>query len=149
MRSSATVAILLLAGTLTGCSAGRSGAAARGGVLAHGGTVLLFPDQSGSCEILVEPANPTDTASGPTVTGKVVVYFINRAGTGPLEPVPSDVKFTDASGRSFPLSAKQGTGATDARFESAPGTFAATRELRGELSASVGTTRVTVPVRSR
>lgn len=138
----------MIFGLTAACAAGCGGSgppATRGVPASHGGTLLPLPDGSGFVEVVVEPDNPK--GGGPKAKGRLVMFFLNRDGSGPPTPAPAGVTFTDDAGKTYPLSPK--AAADSARFESAAATFPVGRDLSGELKATTGGRAVSIPVAVR
>ena len=123
----------VLAAGLAGCGGSSTGSS--GVTATHGGTLLELPGRAGFVELVVEPTDPK--AKGPRAKGKVVAYFVNRDGSAPPTPVPSDVSFTDETGKSYPLAPQPGAAAGAARFESGPVALPP-GEAEGKLDAKLG-----------
>lgn len=111
----------------------------------HGGVLLPVGDGAGLVEMVFQPEN---TKARGKVKGKVAAYFLASDGSGPLDPAPTEVSFTDESGKTYPLSAKAGESST-AGFESEPLTLSTGIDPAGRLELKLGGEAITVENRSR
>jgi hypothetical protein len=137
----ALAALLSLAG---GCG-GPIVATGSGPRPAHGGSFLELPGEAGYVELIVEPAGAQ--ARG-RAKGKIVAYFTGPDGTGSPSQAPSDVAFTDETGKKSTLKSAGDT-SSPSRFESDPVTLAVGGEPTGTLEAKVGGQAVSLVNRPR
>ena len=110
----------------------------------HNGTVLPLPEGQGYVELLVESDKPNATGKG--VKGRVVAYFLNKDGNGPVSPAPTDVTYLFDGGKSYTMTPLAGS---VGGFQTEAGPFPPGRELSGELSATLDGKPVKVTVATR
>ena len=113
----------------------------------HRGQVEPIPGRPASVEVVVEPDQAR--AAGRKASGKVVAYFSNADGSGPADPAPKGVAFTDPSGKVYLMTPHPEGAARAVRFDSEAGPFPPGREVSGVLTATISGERVEVMIRGR
>jgi hypothetical protein len=140
-----TLLALAIPAVWAGCG-GPSTSGPAGPQASHGGSLLPIARGNGFVEMVFEPGDPK--AKG-RVKGKVAAYFLNRDGSGPPDPAPTDVIFTDESGKSYPLTSKGQGDAGGLRFESGPLSLPTGIEPAGKLEAKLGGESLSIDTRPR
>ena len=137
-----------LAASSSGCGGGHNHAGTPSKVVAvHSGTILPIPDDRGFVEVLIQSENAKPTGKG--ASGRVVAYFLNKDGSGPSDPAPTDVSYSPADGKPYKMTPIADSASKSAGFQTEVGPFNPGRELNGELSASLGGQTVKLPITTR
>ena len=150
-RAFILVAILsTLAASGSGCGSGTNNAGTPSNVVAvHSGTILPMPDGRGFVEILIRSQSDNTKPTGKGASGRVIAYFLNKDGSGPSDPAPTDVTYSPADGKPYKMTPIAESAPKSAGFQTEVGPFSPGRELSGELSASLGGEAVKLPIVTR
>lgn len=148
MRRTSVQAAILSTLVASGCGGGQNNAGTPSKVVAvHSGTILPIPEDRGFVEVLVQSENAKPTGKG--AGGRVVAYFLNKDGSGPSAPAPTDVSYSPADGKPYKMTPMADSASKSAGFQTEIGPFNPGRELNGELSASLGGQTVKLPITTR
>jgi hypothetical protein len=139
MRDFVRAAVLLTA-VLSGCSSSSAPTPAVVVKGPHDGTALRLPNDKGFVELVNEPA--VDSRSR-NATTSIVAYFLQANGSSPMNPAPTEVKFSLKASANKPLEViplaaapKSDDPAGGARFASKTGPYDLAA-VRGALQASI------------
>lgn len=130
-----------------GCGGGPSNLDTAGPRPSHGGNMMELPGSAGLVELAFERSDAG--TKGAKAKGKIVAYFTGKGGTGNPATEPSDVVFTDDTGKTYPLAPKAGGAGDGSRFESAEASIPAASELTGQISGKIGPQSFTLVNRPR
>jgi hypothetical protein len=144
-----TIRIVVVALLLSGLSGGCGGTPAVTTVAgsSHNGTVFVIPGGKGRVELVVERAANSSRTPKKSTGDRIAAYFLQGDGVSPMSPPPSEVTLKlGGNDASKPIVLSPASGEAG-KFVSEPGSFG--DDLRGELSANIAGSAVTIPISSR